>query len=316
MSPAEEAPREQSEDDDDGSDHQADVEGAVLLLPKRVEPHASTVDPRPLIRSRPVSVTAMPWISTRDDGPIRRLILTNPSRKNAVPPGGWEELREAIEDFEGSDARVLVIRGEGEDFCAGANLDPGMAGDNSVVARHRRMKSVAAAATALHRATKPTMAAVDGVAVGAGMNLALGCDLVIATSRARFSEIFVKRGLTMDFGGSWLLPRIVGLQRAKELALSGRIVEADEACQIGLCLEVVEPDEIDARVMELATSLAEGAPLAQTFIKQTIDAGWGMPFAEALAYEGQAQSICFATEDFTEGVAGFLEKRPPRFVGR
>jgi enoyl-CoA hydratase/carnithine racemase len=258
----------------------------------------------------------MSWISTRDEGAVRLLTLSNPARKNAVPPDGWAELRAAINDFEGSDARVLVVRGEGDDFCAGADLDPGMAGDNDVTARHRRMKEVGAAATALHRAIKPTVAAVDGVAVGAGMNLALGCDLFIATTRARFSEIFVKRGLTMDFGGSWLLPRIVGLQRAKELALSGRIVEAEEARQIGLCLELVDPDKLGERAKEIASSLAAGAPLAQTFIKQTMDAGWGLPFADAVAYEGQAQSICFATDDFAEGVSAFLEKRQARFGGK
>lgn len=258
----------------------------------------------------------MPWISTEDAGPVRWLILSNPQRKNAVPPGGWEELEEAMTAFENSEARVAVLRGSGDDFCAGAELDPGSSGDNSVMARHRRMRTVAAAATAVHRTTKPTIAAVDGVAVGAGMNLALGCDLIIATARARFSEIFVKRGLTVDFGGTWLLPRVVGLQRAKELALSGRIVDAQEALHIGLCLEVVKPEMLHDRAQQLAEGLVHGAPMAQAFAKQGIDAAWDVSFEEALATEGQAQSICFATEDFIEGVAAFMEKRPPGFQGR
>lgn len=263
-----------------------------------------------------VTVPAMTWISHQDRGAIRWLTLSNPGRRNAVPGDGWSRLEQALADFEVSASRVLVIRGAGEDFCAGADLDPAAVPAGGVVARHRRMKEVGAAALRLHRLPKPTIAAVDGVAVGAGMNLALGCDVVVATTRARFSEIFVRRGLTPDFGGSWLLPRTVGLQRAKELALSGRIVEAEEALAMGLCLELVDPDQLEARVTEVAESFLRGAPLAQMFAKQGIDSTWEVSFEEALGWEGQSQSILFETDDLTEGVAAFLEKRPPRFRGR
>lgn len=257
----------------------------------------------------------MSWIRTQDRGAVRWLTLSNPENKNAVPAGGWEELYESVTDFEASTARVLIIRGEGGDFCAGAELDPSF-GEYTMVDRHRRMKTVGRTAAAIHRLTKPAIAAVDGVAVGAGMNLALGCDVVVASTRARFAEIFVKRGLTLDFGGSWLLPRIVGLQRAKELALSGRVVRADEALAIGLCLEVVEPEALDERAGELADGFLQGAPIAQMFAKQGIDSAWEMSFEDALSLEGQSQAICFATEDLTEGVASFLEKRPAEFTGR
>jgi enoyl-CoA hydratase/carnithine racemase len=184
-----------------------------------------------------------------------------------------------------------------------------------VVDGKRRMKITGDAALALHRLTKPTIAVVDGVAVGAGMNLALGCDVVIASTRARFAEIFVRRGLTLDFGGSWLLPRVVGLQRAKDLALSGRIVDAHEALSLGLCLDVVAPDVLEARVDEQVERFLAGAPVAQMFAKQAIDHAWDVSFPDALEWEGQSQAICFTTSDFVEGVAAFQQKRPPDFQG-
>ena len=182
--------------------------------------------------------------------------------------------------------------------------------------RYERMLTVAAAARALHRVAKPTVAAVDGAAVGAGMNLALGCDLVLASSRARFAELFVARGLVVDFGGTWLLPRLVGLQRAKELALTGRMVEADEALRIGLVLDVVEPEELEGVVSTLAERLAAGAPLAQAFIKQGMNRSLGAGFEQMLAHESQTQAISLGTDDLAEGVAAFLERRDPVFRGR
>jgi enoyl-CoA hydratase/carnithine racemase len=264
------------------------------------------------------SLRRMDWIRIEDEGSVRRLVLDRPHRRNAVPsPEGWEDLRSAFVDFENSAARVLVITGANGEFCSGADLDPSRLVDSRGVAQHKqRMNRVADAAAALWRLTKPTIAAVDGVAAGAGMNLALGCDVVIATTRARFSEIFVKRGLTVDFGGTWLLPRLVGPQRAKELALSGRMVEAQEALEIGLCLEVVAPADLDDRVNQLASSFLDGAPVAQMFTKQGIDRAWEISFEDALDWEGQSQSICLGTEDMAEGVAAFLDKRDPEFRGR
>lgn len=258
----------------------------------------------------------MNWLHSADEGPVRVLTIDNPERKNAVPYDGWPDLLDAFTDFEHSDARVLIITGAGGEFCAGADLDLGAAQDFiSTVGRHRRMKLIDRAATALHRATKPTIAAVDGVAVGAGMNLALGCDVVIATTRARFSEIFVRRGLTVDFGGTWLLPRIVGLQRAKELALSGRFVGAEEAVRLGLALEAVEPDQLPDRAREVAESFLLGAPIGQMLAKQALNASFESSFAEALSWEGQSQVIAFSTEDVTEGITAFLQKRDPDWKG-
>lgn len=233
-----------------------------------------------------------------------------------MPYDGWRDLLDAFTDFEKSEARVLIITGVEGDFCAGSDLDlSGAQSFFSTTDRHRRMKLIERVATALHRATKPTIAAVDGVAVGAGMNLALGCDVVIATDRVRFSEIFVRRGLTVDFGGTWLLPRVVGLQRAKELALSGRFVGAEEAVKIGLVMEVVLPDRLMGRAREVAESFLKGAPIAQMLAKQGLNASFESSFAESLSWEGQSQVIAFSTDDVTEGISAFLQKRDPEWKG-
>ncbi len=259
----------------------------------------------------------MTWLRTEDRGPIRWVILDRPERKNAVPFDGWADLRDAFIDFERSAMRVLVLTGAGGDFCAGADLDQTKSADMvSVADRHHRMKLVHSAAIALHRTTKPTIAAVEGAAVGAGMNLAIGCDVVVAADTARFSQIFVRRGLTIDSGGTWLLPRLAGLQRAKDLALSGRIIDAEEAVEYGIALEVVPTAELAARVTSLAQSFLSGAPIAQMFAKQGLDAAYESSFEESITWEGQSQAIAFATEDVAEGVAAFLEKRDPEWKGR
>lgn len=263
------------------------------------------------------TVALVSWLQTESAGSIRWMTMDRPGRRNAVPPEGWTDLAEAFDAFEASPDRVMVVTGAGGDFCSGADLGPERAeGSTSVMVSHRRMKEVARAAVALHRVTKPVVAAVDGFAVGAGMNLALGCDVILATERARFAEIFVRRGLTVDFGGTWLLPRIVGLQRAKELALSGRIVEAAEAMEMGLVLEVVPVDRLRSRATELAESLLSGAPFAQMLTKQGIDASFESSFAESVGLEGRSQSIALQTEDGREGAAAFLDKREPEWKGR
>jgi 2-(1,2-epoxy-1,2-dihydrophenyl)acetyl-CoA isomerase len=256
------------------------------------------------------------FITIDDVESVRTLTLSNPGRKNAVPRDGWTGLADAFDDFEASSQRVLVVTGADGDFCAGADMNRSTISRPSAADNATRMRRTNAAAIALHRLSKPTIAAVDGVAVGAGMNLALGCDVVIATERARFSEIFVRRGLTVDFGGTWLLPRLVGLARARELALTGRIFGADEALEIGAVSMVVPVDGLDAAVLELAETLASGAPLAQAMIKRALDRSSAMTFEQALSFEEQAQAILLGSEDLVEGAAAFVAKRDPEFKGR
>ncbi len=262
-------------------------------------------------------MSAIGFVDVEDRGEVRWLTLSNPDRKNAVPRSAWPDLAHAFRDFEHGDARVLVLRGAGDSFCSGADLALDVIDDlSSAAAGAATMRATADTALALHRVSKPTVAAVDGGAVGAGMSLALGCDVVVATDRASFAESFVRRGLSLDLGGTWLLPRLVGLARARELALTGRRVDAAEALEIGLVSRVVTPERLEEVVTEIAEHLAAGAPLAQRFIKVGLDRSWTMSFEQALEFEDQAQAVLLASSDVREGVAAFLDKRDPEFKGR
>jgi enoyl-CoA hydratase/carnithine racemase len=242
--------------------------------------------------------------------------MSNPGRKNAVPPSGWSELAEAFDAFEDSPQRVLIVAGADGDFCAGADMKKDAIATPSAADNAAGMRRTNAAALALHRISKPTIAAVDGVAVGAGMNLALGCDIVVAAETARFSEIFVKRGLTVDFGGTWLLPRLIGLARARELALTGRILGAREALEMGMIAAVAPAGALSDTAAEMAEVLSVGAPLAQAIIKRALDRSSSMTFEQALSFEEQAQAVLLGSEDLVEGAAAFVQKRDPRFTGR
>ncbi|NNF62685.1 MAG: enoyl-CoA hydratase [Acidimicrobiia bacterium] len=254
------------------------------------------------------------FVKSRDLGPVRHLTLDRVDRMNAVPVDGWDQLRVAFEEFERSDLRVLVVRGAGENFCAGADLGDGPVPLESLETASDSMRRTGAAALALHEITKPTVAAVSGVAVGAGMNLALGCDIVLADKSARFSEVFVRRGLTLDFGGTWLLPRIVGMAKAKDLALTGRIVDAAIAEQMGLVARVV--DDLDTALAELTEQLALSAPMGVRAIKAGLHAAGQVGFGEAIDLEGTAQAECLVSDDFAEGVSAFFDRRSPDFKGR
>jgi 2-(1,2-epoxy-1,2-dihydrophenyl)acetyl-CoA isomerase len=241
------------------------------------------------------------------------LTLNRPRVRNAISAGMWEELRRVFQEVTWNEAdRVLVITGAGGSFCTGADLGATPTGVHPLNAMH----PVSAAALALSEVSKPTIAKVRGDAVGAGMNLALGCDLVVAGEGARFAEIFSRRALSVDFGGTWLLPRLVGLHRAKELAFFGDLVTAREAAEIGVVNRVVPDAELDAFVDAWARRLAQGPPLALQMTKRMLASASSLSLAESLAWEAAAQAVNFASDDTREGIRAFLEKRPPGFRGR
>jgi 2-(1,2-epoxy-1,2-dihydrophenyl)acetyl-CoA isomerase len=248
----------------------------------------------------------------RSEG-IVTITLDRPAKKNAMNGVMWDELLATFREIADSAAdRVVVITGAGGEFCSGADLTGGGEPRHQLAA----MRHVGDVALALHRLPQPTIAKVRGVAVGAGCNLALGCDLVVAGDTARFSEIFAKRGLSVDFGGSWLLPRRVGLHRAKELAFLADIIPAAEAERIGLVNRVVADAELDAFVADWATRLAGGPPIALALTKRLLDNSMNVTMEEALDDEGMAQTVNFGTSDTIEAMRAFVEKRTPEFKGR
>lgn len=268
-------------------------------------------------------------------GPTARIRLDRPDRRNAMDSTMAWELAEVLDELESDPGvRAVLIRGAGGHFCSGGDLAPTREAEQGHAADPRRARARARSGSAasvtldvmnrvygrairtLHHHPKPVVALVEGVAAGAGANLAFACDLVYATPDARFCEIFVRRGIALDCGGSWLLPRLVGLQRAKELAFFGDWIPAATARDYGLVNAIFDPDAIEAAVDEKLAALAERPPIALAQIKQSLHRATTVSMAEALELEAVAQAACASTEDMAEGVRAFLEKRPPRFEGR
>jgi enoyl-CoA hydratase/carnithine racemase len=250
----------------------------------------------------------------RADGVVT-ITLNRPAKKNAINGRMWDELLATfLAVADNVDDRVLVITGAGGAFCSGADLTD-LGGDDDV-AQLVKMRHIANCALALHRLPKPTIAKVGGVAAGAGCNLALGCDLIVASDDARFSEIFARRGLTIDFGGSFLLPRLVGLHKAKELALLADIISAQEANDLGLVNRVVPVADLDRFVDDWARRLAAGPPLALSMTKTLLNNSFAVSMDQALEDEARTQSVNFSTADVVEAMSAFVDKREPKFVGR
>ncbi len=256
-------------------------------------------------------------IVERSEGVVT-VTMNRPARKNAANGLMWRELLAVLEDVATDrNDRVMVLTGAGDAFCSGADLGDaadvaGRPGDPYLV----QMRALADVALRLHRLPKPTIAKVGGVAAGAGMSMALGCDLVVASDTARFSQIFSKRGLSVDFGASWLLPRFIGMHRAKELAFFADIISAQEAADFGLVNRVVPANELDAFVDGWAARLAAGPTLALSMTKTMLNNSFSLSMDQALEEESRSQAVNFGTADTMEALRAFVEKRDPRFEGR
>lgn len=248
---------------------------------------------------------------------IVTVTLNRPEARNALNVEMREELEAALRGLQGSPTvRVLVLRGAGEHFCAGGDVKTMQARRGGAAEGQARVEAMNRAILALAHFPAPTIAMVDGFAVGAGCNLALACDLVVASDRARFGEVFARIGLVPDGGGTYFLPRRVGLAKAKELVFTGDVVDALDAERIGLVNRVVPAAELSARTLALARQIADGPPRAHATAKTLLNRALGLDLDTSLVCEALAQGMMIESEDHREGLAAFFEKRRPRFTGR
>lgn len=255
----------------------------------------------------------------RVEAGIWRATLNRPDRLNALRFSMFTELHDLCRRLETDDeVRVLILTGAGRGFCAGLDLaDAAELASMSVPEMLREQEKWAAGITALCQLRKPVIAAVNGPAAGAGMALALAADIRVASSSAKFNAAFVRIGLSGgDVGVSWLLPRIVGYGLASEILLTARMVEADEAARIGLVNRVVEGDALADTAVELARAIAANSPFGVRLTKQVLRTNVDAPSLEAaLEIENRNQVLASRTNDMSEALAAFLEKRPPRYTG-
>lgn len=247
------------------------------------------------------------------------ITLDRPEAMNALTPSQRDRLIALLADASADPAvRAVVLTATGRGFCAGADLRAaGPAGRERVagdVARTIRL-GAQRLVTAVLDCEKPVIAAVNGTAAGLGAHLAFACDLVLAAASARFVEVFVRRGLVPDGGGAYLLTRLVGPQRAKELMFFGDALAAADAARLGLVNRVVPDGELEETARAWAQRLAHGPTRTLALTKQLVNASLDSDRATAFAAEAAAQEITMTTYDANEGVAGFVERRTPRFRG-
>ncbi len=239
--------------------------------------------------------------------------LNRPEKLNALDTKTREELVKVIEEAERK-VRVLIITGSGKAFAAGADINELLQRDP--IAAIQAAKFGTELFTRVEELEIPVIAAINGYALGGGLELAMACDIRIASEKARFGQPEINIGIIPGGGGTQRLPRLVGLGTAKKLVLTGEIINAQEALRIGLVDEVVEHDRLLERAKELAGKIIEKPPLAVKLAKKALNASMNTPLREGLKYELSLFAILFASEDAKEGMRAFLEKRKPEFKGR
>ena len=252
-------------------------------------------------------------------GPIEVITLNRPDKLNALTLGMVRELDRRIRDLETDDeVRAVVITGKDKAFCGGADLAGGGGREDAATPLGMRLtaQSYCRMITAMCSMEKPIIGAINGDAAGGGCNFALACDILIASETARFIQVFVRRGLVADCGGSYFLPRMIGLTRAKELMFSGEPLGAQRALELGVVVRVVPPEMLMDEAMGLAGRLAAGPTRAIGMMKTMLNHSFESDLETALDREATMQGIAVSTADVVEGIMSFLQKREPEFKGK
>jgi enoyl-CoA hydratase/carnithine racemase len=260
----------------------------------------------------------MSEVEVTSDGAVRWIALNRPESRNGLTNEVNDALIAALDDA-GADraVRCVVLTGKGGSFSSGLDLKAAMAHGIEgfqVLEEHLR-DHFHGLIRAVRRIEKPVIALVDGAAAGFGCDLALACDLRIGTERTRLGEVFVKRGLMPDGGGTWTLPRLVGVGKALELMLTGDLLSGEQALTLGLINRLVPSAEAEQQTWELARRLAAGPPLVHAWIKRAVYGALSTSLDEALEVECRGQLQLLQSKDFFEGLTAFLQKREPKFNG-
>ncbi len=263
-----------------------------------------------------------PGIRVEREGHVATVTIDRPESKNACTGDMWVALGAAFRDLGYSGVRAVVLTGAGGNFCTGADLGStkraGSSGGGSApsATMSDAMRVLADVVLAIHDCPVPVVAKVDGLCVGAGLGLALAADVTWCADRARFSAIFAKRGLSLDFGTSWLLRQRIGVHKAKELAFTARMLSGTEAFELGLVNAVVPAAELDDATRTVVDTIATGPPIALAATKRELDHASTSSLAQALEMETLAQSVNAKTDDLREALVAYIERRPPVFTGQ
>jgi 2-(1,2-epoxy-1,2-dihydrophenyl)acetyl-CoA isomerase len=249
---------------------------------------------------------------------VATVTLNRPDKLNALNAELMDSLVPLIEELaENKDARCLVVTGAGRGFCAGGDIGAMSSGqalsEEDPVTRLRKREEVS---RLLHEMPKPTIASINGAAAGAGLSIALAADIRIAAESARFTTAFAKVGFSGDYGGTWMLQRLVGPAKARELYFTGDIIDAKEAERIGLINRAVPDDQLASETRALAERLAKGPPIALARMKQNMNLGLVTDYSRLLDSEAEGMIMTGTTEDNREALKAFLQKRAPEFHGR